>query len=461
MERETKLSFGQIQREMGVTSSDKLAAMRYQASSYSRPSANSELETIRTMSAEEASKALKQKSLAQQAEGLEKITKIWTGMHAAIAITRGVTAALRKDWDGVGDAIRDLPFGIGSLSGAVMDLKAELTGARKELEGLEATGKALDVIFTGQRTTVDAVKESHRQTAIFVADMVRQMQSLGMTGLGKNLFDIDTGSIQRRRQVTDEFEAQAKALREQIAAQRTALTQIPQNVKVVTGRAEVGTESGTYYTETVENRINPAYVAALKAIDQTSSALAQLEKDKNAKLAAINELSQKEQWQARVDAAKAEGKEVLHIRAETARIEMELDRRENDARIQAIKDGAKEQADAYREAGQVEAAAAIEAQANLAIKLEQQKQADEARKNSLESRRGALQGRLEGLSNDLSAMSGAKLPLLTAFANPGIYTTGQQQREGSLKGEMQQVRRAIEETNRILRDDKAVRVGNN
>jgi len=408
MERDTKLSFGQIQREMGVTSSDKLAAMRYQTTSYMRPVENSQLETIRTMSRSEVSQALNERSLARQAEGLEKITKVWSAMHAAIAGVRGITAALKGDWDGVGEAVRALPFGIGTLSGAVMDFKAEITGARKEVERMDAIARGNNADSDWRRKTADTLARVKKEGREFASDILDEAGRQGRTGLDLSLYNVNTDSAKRVRQLQEQMRADTRGLAPGSVERKTIESDYASRIRLEEGRAS------------------------------------------NARIAAINQFATEEKNAVRT----------AQIEIDATRLEMQG--RGTDAQLLRIRESGKMAAEEERRAGRERVAAAIETQTDLSVKLEQQKQADEARKNSLESRRSALQGRIESLNNSLSAMSGAKLPLLTAFANPNApIMTSSQQREASLKGEMQQVRRAIEETNKILRDDKAVRVGNN
>lgn len=84
------------------------------------------------------------KGIGQAFEPVEKLGKIFTVVEASASAIKGISAGIKGDWDGVGEALKELPFGIGRLSAAAMDFKAEITGAKKELEALNEQAKRQD-----------------------------------------------------------------------------------------------------------------------------------------------------------------------------------------------------------------------------------------------------------------------------------------------------------------------------
>lgn len=486
MERETKLSFGQIQREMGVTSGDKLAAMRYQATSYMRQVENSPLETIRTMSRQEMKQALGERSLAQQAEGLEKVTKIWTGMHAAIAATRAVTSSLRKDWDGVGEAIRSLPFGIGSLAGAVMDLKAEWTGANKEIEKFNEEARNIDRNTAYLRKYADTLKSVREETSRFVGDAASDVGGIGRVGLDADLYGITASSSKTIRAIEEErartlrgyapgsvernklsksFDARIKAETDRAAALRAdARKKAAQSEAeaVFDTQGEIDALRLQLAGRGEDARIRQIWDSGMK------EARAEREVGRMTAAAAIEERTklmvrqERNQYaEARKKAAEMEADAVADIEGQIGITRLQMAGRYEEARVQQIIHNGAKAANAERRAGREVAAARIEEMTKLQIEQERTQQELEAGRNRLMSRRDALSGRLSGLQDEMSAVSSQRLPLLTAFANPGIYTTGGQQRENAIKPGLDAIKRELEEVNRQLRDDKAVRVGNN
>jgi len=95
------------------------------------------------------------------------------------------------------------------------------------------------------------------------------------------------------------------------------------------------------------------------------------------------------------------------------------------------------------------------------VREEKDKADREARRTSLEAQRDVARGELSSIQEKASAISSQRLGLMTAFSNPGIYTTGSQQREQQVAPLIKQAVDKLDAIERQLREDKSVRVGNN
>lgn len=192
MQQESGVSFMQMRREMGGTAEDFKLGKAGGGALYRDP--REQIAAIRSLSQKEMNTALNENSLAKQAQQLEKITKAFTGMRAAISAVQATSAAWKGDWDGVQEAVNQLPFGIGQMAAAVADLKAEWTGAKAEVEKYTEEAKRLDKEAAFGRNVADVTKDAKAAAAERIAEIGRERRGIGLTGLDKEIYGIRSGA---------------------------------------------------------------------------------------------------------------------------------------------------------------------------------------------------------------------------------------------------------------------------
>lgn len=67
-----------------------------------------------------------------------KLQGIGGTIKGAFDIANAASAAFRGDWEAAGEAVKQLPFGIGGIAQSLEPVLAELTGARAEMEAMKA-----------------------------------------------------------------------------------------------------------------------------------------------------------------------------------------------------------------------------------------------------------------------------------------------------------------------------------
>jgi len=94
-------------------------------------------------------------TITQQFTPFAAIGKGLIGIQAinlALRATTGIVAAIQGDTEALEATVRSLPFGIGSIAGAALDLRAQITGSADEAERLERAMKANERLGGGIRS---------------------------------------------------------------------------------------------------------------------------------------------------------------------------------------------------------------------------------------------------------------------------------------------------------------------
>jgi hypothetical protein len=292
MEKDTGVSFEQMRREMGAVGSAEMSEplVQRQAAEFARSmrqrenqGLGSDLVGVRTMSRGEAMAATYDKavfSIRGMAKGL--------GLAAAgIEAANVLTSVFSGRWDEAADKVKNLPFGIGHVATSLESVLGAWTGITKEIENQKASAEGLTRVIEQQRSVLDRIKDTHRETAAYIeaANQETADYYLGNTAEGAAARAGRSGAAESRRLVRERDEA-IKAVRSSVSKQQDALKGIPQQlVRYIDNPGVVG---GTHKVHVA----NPAYEQAIKSLESTQSQEAKIRQDYAKRIAANEERTQ-------------------------------------------------------------------------------------------------------------------------------------------------------------------------
>lgn len=295
--------------------------------------------------------------------------------------------------------------------------------ARHQESFLNATVKAA-AAMKGMEFVIDSSVVGAKIMTGELRDMKKILEEASKLPLVGGLFGASGGALSYARadDVKDFFkQAEAERARQQ------------QNIDAANMRAQKALA-----TTAAESDFS-AVVAQLSDYDRT---MAEIEKSRQDKIRAVEET---------ITAMRSFGKLNKDVISAADRAVFSVNREAMSLRLAAYNKRSAEEAKARHGAAEEAERAA----------RQQEEDAARQRREALSIKRDEIMGRLGAEQEKASAISSQRLGLMTAFANPGVYMTGSQQREVGIKPGLDAIRKELEEVNRQLREDKSVRVGNN